>query len=268
MQPEPAPEIDWKAESQRFDSVPDLYETYRPGYPEALIDAVIKETHLLPDGKFLEIGTGTGKATEPFARRGYSVLCIEPGKHLAALAAEKFKDFPGIRLVNTTFEDWPEIAGYFDLVISAQAFHWIDKASGFPKIARALKPGGWLAVWWNRQPEDLSEVWLELDRIYRERAPAMWKDPVPFEASIEEPREEIKACGLFGPVKILRFPWSAVFSEEQYLGLLHTYSDHLRLDASTSANLYAGVADVIRRHGGVIQKNYIALLYLAQIPGG
>lgn len=263
----PSPEIDWKADSQSFDSVPDLYEAYRPGYPDALIASVIKETRLSLDGKILEIGSGTGKATEPFAKRGYSLLCIEPGKRLAALAADKFKNNPKIRWSNCSFEEWPGDEDQFDLVLSAQAFHWIDKTSGYPKIARALKPGGWLAVWWNRQPEDLSEIWLDLDRVYRERAPSMWKDPVPFEVSIEQPREEINASGLFGPVKILRFPWRAKFTEEQYLGLLQTYSDHLRLDAATSVNLYTGVADVIRRHGGVIEKSYIALLYLAQIPG-
>jgi hypothetical protein len=34
-------EINWKEESQRFDGVADLYDTYRPSYPNELVESII-----------------------------------------------------------------------------------------------------------------------------------------------------------------------------------------------------------------------------------
>ena len=75
---------DWKKESQTFDSVADFYDAYRPDYPDALIETIIAETGIPPNGKILEIGSGTGKATLLFARRGFSILCVEPGTKLSS----------------------------------------------------------------------------------------------------------------------------------------------------------------------------------------
>lgn len=264
MNPNPPAEINWKAESQRFDAVPDAYETYRPGYPAEMIQAIIDQSGLQPDGSILEIGSGTGKATEPFARRGYTVLCVEPGQHLMAKAAHRFADFSRVSFVNTTFEDWLAPEASFDLVISGQAFHWIDKGIGFPKIHWALRANAWLAVFWNSQPPDVSPIWTEIDQVYRTQAPALYKESDSYETSLEKPKQEIEACGFFHPVALLRFPWQAAFNIDQYLGLLGTYSDHLGLDESIRARLYAGIAEVIDRHGGAIDKNYEACLYMAQ----
>ena len=33
--------IDWKKDSQSFDGVAELYETYRPSYPAELIDDIV-----------------------------------------------------------------------------------------------------------------------------------------------------------------------------------------------------------------------------------
>jgi hypothetical protein len=41
-------------------------------------------------------------------------------------------------------------------------------------------------------------------------------------------------------------------------------SDHLRLSDEERRNLYAGIAEVIDRHGGYLDRPYIAVLYVAQ----
>jgi SAM-dependent methyltransferase len=260
-QPEP---IDWKVESQRFDTVPEAYDAFRPEYPEILVQTLITRAALPPRGNILEIGSGTGKATAPFARRGYTILCVEPGARLVALAAKKFIGYSRVAFANSTFEDWPGEEGSYDLVLSAQSFHWVDKTTGFPKIAQALKPGGWLAVYWNMQPEDTSPIWRDLDQVYRERMPSLKKNNQPIEEQIAERVKEIEVSGCFGPVDVHRFPWQKTYTVEQYLGLLGTYSDHLRQGTAASTAFYAGVAGVINRYGGMINKKYIAVLYMAQ----
>ncbi len=107
-----------------FDEVGELYDRHRPRYPEALFEDLISLSGISPDGRILEIGCGTGQATVPLARRGFPVLCLEPGPRLARLAREKLASFPNVRVICETFEAWGIEAGAFSLIVSAQAFHW------------------------------------------------------------------------------------------------------------------------------------------------
>src|SRR5512143_666666 len=95
------PEVDRRRRS--FDSVAELYDTYRPSYPAPFIEQILSTTGIPQDAHILEIGSGTGKATLLFAQRGYSILCIEPGKHLATTARKNLKAFPSINFEITTF---------------------------------------------------------------------------------------------------------------------------------------------------------------------
>ncbi len=133
---------EWKKDSQSFDTVASLYDEFRPEYPPELVEAVISLSGIMDGGRILEIGSGTGKATRLFARRGYLIHCIEPGRNLAAVAARNLKDFPGVTFEITRFEESRDLCSEFDLVMSAQAFHWVPKEIGYAKAARALKPAG------------------------------------------------------------------------------------------------------------------------------
>jgi hypothetical protein len=63
--------VDWEKRSREFDTVAELYDAYRPDYPGELIESILSTTGIPPGGRILEIGSGTGKATAPFARRGF-----------------------------------------------------------------------------------------------------------------------------------------------------------------------------------------------------
>ena len=122
-----------------FNKVARLYDEVRPGYPEQLVEDVLFLSEIPQDGRILEIGCGPGKATIPFAKRGYTMLCLELGKDLAALAAENCRFYPGVKIKNISFEDWPLQRAAFTLVISAQAFHWIPPEIGYAKAAASLR---------------------------------------------------------------------------------------------------------------------------------
>ena len=93
-----------------------LYHEARPGYPEALFEDVLSLPGIPPEGRILEIGCGTGQATVPFARRGFSILCIELGANLAAVAQRNLAPFPKVQIVSANFESWAGEEGGFDLV--------------------------------------------------------------------------------------------------------------------------------------------------------
>src|SRR4051812_4997557 len=89
-----------------FEQVPELYDRARPAYPEELFDDLGALAGLREGARLLEIGCGTGQATLPLARRGYSVVCVELGAGLAAVAQRKLAQFPQVEVVNANFEAW------------------------------------------------------------------------------------------------------------------------------------------------------------------
>ena len=54
-----------------------------------------------------------------------------------------------------------------DVVLAAQAWHWVDPAQAVPEVARVLAPGGTLGLAWNERDERVDWV-AELGRIIGE----------------------------------------------------------------------------------------------------
>jgi SAM-dependent methyltransferase len=262
-----ASEIDWRKDSQSFDTVAELYDTYRPGYPAPLVEQILLTTDIPKDGRILEIGSGTGKATTLFAQHGYSILCIEPGKYLARIARKKLAACPKVKFQITTFEGWKDREACFDLVISAQAFHWIASEIRYRKTAHVLEPGGYLAIFWNHYLPLETSIRQKLDQIYQRYAPELVSDiPDPHKDS-QYWINELSENEYFDLVEVKRFPWRESCSTQHYLGLLNTYSDHLRLSEERRQQLFAGIREVLEQEGSKIEKPYEAVAYIAQKRG-
>jgi SAM-dependent methyltransferase len=255
--------MDWLKDSQSFDSVADLYDEFRPAYPQEIVDRIIVYSNLPEHGRILEIGSGTGKATRLFAGRGYSIHCIEPGRNLARLAAGTLRDFPRVTFEIARFEQSKEPAGEFNLAISAQAFHWVSEEVGYGKVAQALKTHGTIALFWNMNPAFQGKIATELDNIYQSLVPELNGLHIDDEQVMQERIKTINQSGFFGPVTLERFPWSRTYQTREYLGLLNTYSDHLRLKEKARQNLFKAIAAAIDAQGGSITREYVTVLYLA-----
>ncbi len=125
----------------------------------------------------IEIGPGTGQATAELLRRGARVHAIEPG---AALAEHLVAAHGGDALTVTvsSFEEAELPEGAADLVVAATSFHWVDTEIGMDKVLSALRPGGWVALWWNLwyDPDGQDAFSLALDpdlrRVRRRESPA------------------------------------------------------------------------------------------------
>lgn len=256
--------IDWRKDSQSFDTVAELYDTYRPSYPVSLVEQILSTTGIPKDSRILEIGSGTGKATIPFAQHGYSILCIEPGKHLARIARKKLAAFPEVDFQITTFEDWESNDNLFDLIISAQAFHWVTQGVRCQKTAHLLKPTGYLAVFYNHYAPLEDSIRQKLDQVYQQYAPELASDQPNSHKSTQYWINELGGNAYFDLVDVKRFPWQETYSTQQYLGLLNTYSDHLRLSAEKRQKLFAEIKEVVEQVGDRIEKPYEAVAYIAR----
>lgn len=253
-----------------FDGAASLYDEVRPGYPEGLFDDVVSLSGIPSGSRILEVGCGTGQATLPFARRGYEILCVELGEHLAELARRNLAGYPEVEVRVDAFEEYPLPESRFDLVVSATAFHWLDPALAYPKVARSLKPGGTIALFWNEHVRTDADTGLfeAMQEVYAREAPEIFDggyEGPPRPEDVPDRTGEIEDSGLFGPVVRRSHLWDQAYTAAGYLRLLDTYSGHMSLRDETRTRLYAGIARLIEEgYGGRIVKGYQTSLYVAR----
>lgn len=251
-----------------FDSIVELYDRTRPTYPEQLFDDLVALSGISPGGRILEIGPGTGQATLPMARRGFSILGLELSPKMAAFAEGKLKDYPNVEIRNVAFEEWKVEPKGFDIVMAATAFHWVRPITGFSRADRALKSGGCLALLWNFGNPGQESFRAGLNRIYRQCAPRLVEEPRPPEQRISKQAEKITGSGHFAPAVIRRYPWQRESTTEEYINQLKTHSSHILLSPGTQQQLYGAIRMLIDSLGGKITQHVIAVLFLARRKEG
>ena len=203
------------------------YEKWRPTYCEELFHDIMEYSKLDRNKKALEIGIGTGQATLPFLKTGCDLIAIELGENLAEFSKNKFKDYKNFSILNVPFEDFKCDENTFDLIYSATAFHWIDENIGYPKAFKLLKPGGTLALFWNKpfigRKDDL--LHQKIQSIYEKYKPSKAK---PIENDEEHYKELLKKLRKYGfkDVELKLYNKTRIFNACDYISLLNTYSDH------------------------------------------
>jgi len=250
-----------------FDRSAELYEDVRPGYPEELVEDIIRLSALPPGGRILEIGPGPGKATLPFARRGYRMLCVEPGANLAAVLRRNVTPYPAVEVVDRRFEDWTVEPEGFDLVIAATSFQWVDPDVRYIKTAQALKPGGCAAIFANAhvQASGGGSFFRRVQDVYRRHAPRLVWEPTREPDLPKSVDPALPATGLFEPVTVKHYPGTQTYSTESYLKLLRTFSDHSSLPEPTLRALLADIAALIETEfGGRVVKHVVSVLQLVR----
>ena len=136
----------WTAGRDHFDSVAGLYDTRRPDFPVEVFADLMRLAGLSSASSVLEVGAGTGQATVRLAELGVSVVALEPGAALAALAAERLAGFDKVTVIRSRFEDWDPGDRRFDAVIAASSWHWVDPELRWRKAYDVLAPAGSLVL--------------------------------------------------------------------------------------------------------------------------
>ncbi len=212
-----------------FDREALLYNKARPHYPAELFDRMIEVTGIQPGDNLLEIGPGTGQATAPLLERGFHIVGVELGEHLADVARHELRHYPNVEIRVGGFEDAEFDPHSFRMIFSATAFHWIKPEVKYAKTHELLIPGGHLAIIHTNHISDQKG-----DR-YHERSQAIYnrywppgKDPhhLPVPNDIKPPEFDEK---LFDLIHFQVFPLTIRYSAEQYTELLDTYSPTLSL---------------------------------------
>ncbi|MFS8044701.1 class I SAM-dependent methyltransferase [Rhizobium sp. BR 314] len=248
-----------------FDGVAKLYDSARPLYPDALFTDTIEFAGLEPSDRMLEIGCGTGQATEGFARQGLSILATDPGEGLIAVARERLAKFPQVRFAQTTFEAWSAEQGGFKLIAAAQSFHWVAQELRLAKSAALLAPRGALAVFGSVPMPPEPKFAERFADIYARHAPQLSGPPVESWYLPDGPfAEQLRQSDQFEAPTEHCYRWSRSHTAQGYTDLLRTLSSYRLLPEGRKEALLAELADAIAAQGDVFELHYETHLYLAR----
>lgn len=262
------PDAESKRSGASFDTVAADYDRYRRGYPPEVIDCIRDEARIGPGSRVLEIGCGTGQMTRPLLQAGALVTAVEVGPALARIARANLADFPTVGIEVAAFEHWPLPDERFDAVVSATAFHWVDRATRAEKAAEALRTAGCLALVYPHHIDNHT-TFIEASQPYYLKwglsVDPGWRPPQADDVPLAYP--EVDACPAFQTVTRHRIQETQVFTTETYVGLLRTDSLILTLAPSAREGFLADMADLIDTwYGGRVMRTYLYEIVLARKP--
>ncbi|AFY72946.1 methyltransferase family protein [Synechococcus sp. PCC 7502] len=236
-------------------SVADAYNRVRPRYPSEIIDRTIELAQLPPHAQILELGCGPAIATVDFAKLGFSLLSLEPNNEAAELAKQNCANYPLVEIQNLAFEEWELKSNYFDAVLAATSWHWIDPAIAYAKSAAALKPKGSLILLWNTPPQVDEETYQLVNNTYQALAPsipvyARYESRINHQADFLKFSQIIIDSGYFNHLSYDSSIYEVVYSLDDYLLLLSTLSPYIALTTETRINLFAQLRKILHHHRG------------------
>ncbi len=249
-----------------FNNVAELYDVIRPKYPAQLFVDLMDAVRLSAEADLLEIGPGTGQATEPLAKRGCSITAIELGIDLANLARQKLQAYSNVHIVTGAFEEAVLPPEAFDLVYSATAFHWIAPEAKFSKPHALLRKNGYLAIIHTHHVSDgADDAFLFASQpIYAKTQPgALNKDFRPPLASQLKPDALDET--LFSPIFFRVFSAIARYTADEYVQLLSTYSGTIAMSPHCRRIFLNDMRELIERDfNGRLDKHYAFTLTIGK----
>ncbi len=240
-----------------FDSVSSVYDKMRPGYVSELYEKIFGYVHIDKNSRAVEIGSGSGQATRPVLDTGCQLTAVEYGENLSELLREKFKEYPNLIVMTGKFEDMTFAENAYDLVFSATAFHWIPEDTGYRKVFSMLRQGGAFARFANhpcisKKDAALAQaIEVAYDKYYYSYYPDKKRGTVT-EYTEAQSEETANIAGKYGfsDIQSHLFYRERVFSADEYIQLLGTYSDHIAIEKGVREEFFSKIKEAINAHGG------------------
>jgi ubiquinone/menaquinone biosynthesis C-methylase UbiE len=208
------------------------YDAYRPQPPEVILDIFPQLIHQPHPQLVVDLGSGTGLSTLPWAARATQVIGIEPNDEMRQLAEMK--------LCRTAWQNVRYQAGLsyqtglsehsVDIVTCSQSLHWMEPEPTFAEIARILRPGGLFAAYDYDWPPVVDwevelayhELMARVDKISREQG----IEPGVKRWSKEHHLDRMQASGRFRYAREVLLHHKEVGSADRFIGL--TLSNYAR----------------------------------------
>ncbi|MCR5332154.1 MAG: methyltransferase domain-containing protein [Lachnospiraceae bacterium] len=245
-----------------FDTIPDQFDRFRPRYSEELFDFLNTSAGIGPGKRVLELGPGTGQATEPVLRTGCEYHAIELGGHLCRKMKEKYGKLPNFDIVNDDFitHDFGDMK--FDMIYSAATIQWIPEEIAFTKTFKLLKPGGTLAMMLTSSEYRSSDEALydKIQKLYDR----YYKPDIPYKHGAFR----YTAAPEYGFTEVDQYEFKGrrVLSADEYAAFSGTHCDHIVIPEPIRTEFFDALKNAVKEAGDRIVFNDTYVLYITKKP--
>ena len=245
-----------------FDTIPEQFDKFRPRYSLELFEYMIRQAQIGPGKSVLEIGPGTGQATDPILQTGCDYHAIELGEHLCAKMREKYGPFANFHIVNDDFITHDFGQQQFDTVYSAATIQWIPEEVAFSKTYALLKPGGTLAMMLTRSDYKTpnEELFAKIQKLYDQ----YFKPDTPYPHSSFRYENALN----YGYKDLERrdFHGRREMSPDEYVAFCGTHCDHIVIPEPYKTAFFEELRKAVANSGGRIVFEDTYVLYLTRKP--
>ena len=245
-----------------FDTIPEQFDKYRCRYSSELFESLIGYAAIDPCKTVLELGPGTGQATDPILKTGCNYNAIELGENLCEKMREKYGHYPNFDIVNADFMTHDFGGRKFDVIYSAATIQWIPEEIAFSKTFELLSPGGTLAMMITkgdyRTPNE--ELYNSIQKVYSEY----------FRPETEYKHGAFKYSNAvnygYTDFETREFYGERVFTADEYVAFCGTHCDHIVIPETYRSKLYEGLRKAVLNAGDRIVFKDTYVLHLAKKP--
>jgi ubiquinone/menaquinone biosynthesis C-methylase UbiE len=154
-----------------FSKQSDLYARYRPGYPSALIEHILR--YVSGRQTAWDCATGNGQAAALLASHFELVEATDISRKQISNSIQ----LPNIHYSISSAEKTIFPAQSFNLITVAQAYHWFNFRNFEIEAKRVLKPDGIVAIWgYSLASCDWDDLNTVIASFYKDATGAYW-DP-------------------------------------------------------------------------------------------
>lgn len=233
-----------------FADVADAYERGRPGYPQEIVTLL----ELGPGVDVVDVAAGTGKLTRVLVASGANVTAVEPLPRLR----ERIR---GATVLDGVAEQLPLDDASVDAVTVGEAWHWFDHGAAANELARVVRPGGAVALIWQRPDPQARPAWMrhtwEIVRSHRGDHPALGDD--------EAGRPGLEAHPAFEPLRHVELSHMHHTDHDGVVAEAASISYIAALDAHDRATLLAQLAATVPL--GALDVPYLTDVYITRRRG-
>lgn len=227
------------------------YDRGRPGYPAEAVDFALAPLRGRPDLRAVDVAAGTGKLTSVLCAAGVSTVAVEPAPGMLKVLKHRVSR---AQVLPGTAEDLPLPDASVDLVAVGQAFHWFDLDRALPELARVLRPGGRLALFYNSRDDSVPWVHALADLVgdHADHAAAHRSDDSP-------------AMGPFEPDELGRFSYQQELDADGLADLVGSRSYVITLPDDDRAALLERVRELARTHPMLVGRQHFFMPYVSTV---
>jgi ubiquinone/menaquinone biosynthesis C-methylase UbiE len=245
---------------ERFSDLADVYERYRPDYPEEILGILQKDQNLKTSSIVADIGSGTGKLARLFLSNGNKVYAVEPNDQMRALGEALFSANPDFISIKGQAESTSLGTRSVDFIVCGTAFHWFEKNPAKTEFKRIAKPGGKVMLVWNRR-NNAREMMQQYDLILQKFCPE-------YERIGRERFSKKEICDFFEPHSVSEYNIGHFqeFDFDGFLGRIRSTSYCPRENSPEYASLIPELESLFAHYelNGKVRFDYITVMFVAR----